>query len=155
MVAKYYFRLIKLIVLTLLIFSPTTTLISNNMNKFDISLEEAFDLYNKKEILIVDIRTETEWQMTGVIPNSELINMHDNQHNERADFLKEIQILLNKNNDYNVSFICASGARSEIVAKYFFDKGYKTISHIPDGIVGKNYNGWLYSDLPIISYKND
>ena len=79
--------------------------------------------------------------------------MHDINYNEKEDFLEKVKTLLENNNDTKISFICASGARSEIVANFFIEKGYKDIHHIPEGIVGTSYNGWLYEGFPIISYE--
>ena len=120
-----------------------------------MSLKDAFSLYNEEKLLIVDIRTETEWKNTGVIPKSELISMHDINHNEKKDFIEKVKSLLDNNIGIKISFICASGARSAIVANYFIERGYKNIYHIPEGIVGTNYNGWVYEGLPVISFDNN
>ena len=75
--------------------------------------------------------------------------------NAIIEFLNEVELVLNKLKNKNIAFICASGARSEIVANYFIDKNYNNISHIPDGIVGKENNGWLYLGHPIKSYDEE
>ena len=46
----------------------------------------------KKKVLIIDVRTIKEWQMTGVIPNSILVNMHDDNNIERKNFLNEVNL---------------------------------------------------------------
>ena len=156
MATKLCTRLIKIFSIVIFLLSPLNFLFSNNsMESYEISLTQAFELYKENKLLIVDIRTEKEWQSTGIIPNSKLLSMHDNQYNEIENFPQQIKSLIDKNEDTNISFICASGARSEIVAKFFLDKGYNNISHIPDGITGKSYNGWLYEGFPIEPYKLD
>ena len=59
-----------------------------------------------------------------------------------------------KYQDKNVAFICASGARSKIITDYLINKGYKNIYHIPDGIMGKQNDGWLFNGYPLINYNN-
>ena len=81
--------------------------------------------------------------------------MHSEDFSENPEFLSQVELVLNKLKNKNIAFICASGARSEIVAKYFVEKNYKKISHIPDGIVGKEKNGWLYLGHPIKSYDEE
>ena len=54
--------------------------------------------------------------MTGVIPNSYLINMHEEDFSENNNFIQETEKVLDKNKEYNIAFICASGTRSEIAA---------------------------------------
>ncbi len=87
MVAKSYIRLILLSVFILL----SSKLIYGMYNiNLEITLDKAHSLYEKEKLLIFDIRTKKEWEMTGVIPNSILINMHDNNNIERENFLNEV-----------------------------------------------------------------
>ena len=83
MVAKSYIRLILLSVFILL--SSKLIYGMDNIN-LEITLDKAHSLYEKEKLLIFDIRTKKEWEMTGVIPNSILINMHDNNNIEREIF---------------------------------------------------------------------
>ena len=153
MVTKYSF---KIILLFFVLFLNVIELKSDNkMRNFEITINKAFQSYTKNELAIIDIRTVREWKMTGVIPQSYLINMHTEDFSENPDFLSEVELVLNKLKNKNIAFICASGARSEIVANYFIEKNYKNISHIPDGIVGKENNGWLYLGHPIKSYDEE
>ncbi len=116
---------------------------------------KAEKLYNSNQIKIIDIRTEKEWKMTGVIPNTFLVNMHNEDFTENPNFINIVKDLLNKNLDSKIAFICASGARSEIAANYFKNKKHKNIFHIPTGILGKQEDGWLYLGLPIESFNKE
>ena len=118
----------------------------------EISLDKAHSLYKEENLLIIDVRTEKEWKMTGIIPNSYLINMHEEDFSENINFIKETEKVLDENKGLDIAFICASGARSEIAANYFIEKKYKNIFHIPEGILGKNKDGWLFLGYPIESY---
>ena len=149
MVAKSYIRLILLSVFILL--SSKLIYSMDNIN-LEITLDKAHSLYEKEKLLIFDIRTKKEWKMTGVIPNSILINMHDNNNIERENFLNEVSSEIESYKDKNIAFICASGARSRVVMDFFINKGYKNIFHIPDGIMGNQSNGWLFQGYPITNY---
>ncbi len=153
MVAKHYIRLI----FCFLIFSLMIKSIKSDehMNNINISIDEAEKLYNSNQIKIIDIRTEKEWKMTGVIPNTFLVNMHNEDFTENPNFINIVKDLLNKNLDSKIAFICASGARSEIAANYFKNKKHKNIFHIPTGILGKQEDGWLYLGLPIESFNKE
>ena len=149
MVAKSYIRLILLSVFIL--FSSKLIYGMDNIN-LEITLDKAHSLYEKEKLLIFDIRTKKEWEMTGVIPNSILINMHDNNNIERENFLNEVSSEIELHKNKNIAFICASGARSRVVMNFFINKGYKNIFHIPDGIIGNQSNGWLFQGYPITNY---
>ena len=80
--------------------------------------------------------------------------MHDDKYQERKGFVTEITKILLEYQDKNIAFICASGARSKIITDYLVNKGYKNIYHIPDGIMGKQNDGWLFNGYPLINYNN-
>ena len=149
MVAKSYIRLILLVILASLSYKFIYSM--NNLSS-EISLDKAYNLYKEKKLLIIDVRTKNEWEMTGVIPDSILINMHDNNYIERKNFLKEVNLEVLSNKNKNIAFICASGARSKVVMDFLLNQGYKNISHIPDGITGSQRNGWLFQGYPIINF---
>ena len=151
MVTVTYFRLI---LFSILFFLNNNVVYSMENVKLELSLQEAYNLYKDKNLTIIDVRTINEWKMTGTIPASILINMHDDKYQERKNFVKELKETLLEYQDKKVAFICASGARSKIIADYLINKGYKNIYHIPDGIMGKQNDGWLFNGYPLINYNN-
>ena len=143
MVTKLHFRIIFLCFILL-----SWNGYSENIMK-SLNLQEAHDSYKDDKIIIVDVRTKKEWKETGIIPNSILLNMHNDNYEENKNFVNDLTAFLSKNLNESIAFICASGSRSELVANYFTEKGYKNLSHIPDGIVGKNNDGWLFLGFPL------
>ena len=143
MVTKLYFRIIFLCFILL-----SWNGYSENIMK-SLNLQEAHDSYKDDKIIIVDVRTKKEWKETGIIPNSILLNMHNDSYEENKNFVNDLTAFLSKNLNESIAFICASGSRSEVVVNYFTEKGYKNLSHIPDGIVGKNNDGWLFLGFPL------
>ena len=118
----------------------------------EITLDKAHSLYKEENLLIIDVRTAKEWKMTGVIPGSILISMHDDNNIERKSFLEEINLKISSYKSKKIAFICASGSRSKVVMDFFLNEGYKNIYHIPDGIMGRQSDGWLFSGYPITQY---
>ena len=149
MVAKSYIRLIAV---SVIIFFNNTYLKSMDDVNFEMNVNEAYSLYKESNLIIIDVRTVREWQMTGVIPNSILANMHDENNLERKDFLNEVNEILLLNKDKKIGFICASGARSKIVLDFFLEQGIKNIYHIPEGITGRSSEGWLFQGYPITNF---
>ena len=114
MVAGINFRLI---IFFLIFFKLQGALNSQDIMKdINISITQALESYKSKKLKIIDIRTHKEWKMTGIIPNSYLINMHEEDFSENINFIEETKKVLNDNKEFNIAFICASGARSEIAA---------------------------------------
>ena len=98
-----------------------------NNNKIKILMESGVPL--------VDIRTEREWQETGVINKSRLLTFFDKDGNYNV---KEWMSKLKKiaSNEDPVIIICRSGRRSRIVANFLDQKEhYTTVFHATDGII--------------------
>ena len=151
MVTKHSFKLVIYLLFSLNI---NSLLISEDkMSNIEIEIDNALDSYELQNLKIIDIRTTKEWQMTGVIPNSFLIKMHNEDYSENNNFTQEVEKILDKNKNIKFAFICASGARSEIAANYFKEKKYNNVFHIPRGILGTEKNGWLYLGYPIEEYR--
>ena len=151
MVAQFNFRLI-VVYLLLFYFFNTILIGQDKMHNLNIDIKTAIKNYKENELKIIDIRTLKEWKMTGTIPNSYLVNMHNEDFSENINFLENVEKIINQNEKHDIAFICASGARSEIVANYFREKNYDNIFHIPEGILGKSKDGWLFLGYPIESY---
>ena len=125
------------------------------MKDLNLNIQEALTAYEKNNLTIIDIRTKKEWKETGIIPNSILVNMHNDNYEENTNFIEEVITILDKNPNDKIVFICASGARSEIVTNYFYEKGYQNVSHISEGIVGKKKDGWLFLGYPMKAHNLD
>ncbi len=156
MVTKYYFRIILFFFILFVNIIQLKSDDNNNMTNIEITIKEAISFYNEKKLAIIDVRTVQEWETTGVIPGSFLVNMHHADFSENPNFVEEVKLTLKKiDRDTKIAFICASGARSEIVATYFKKNNFKNIFHIPEGIVGKSNDGWLHLGFPIQQYNKN
>ena len=109
MVTGINFRLI----IFFLIFFKLQGLLNSQDKMIDISISinQSLESYKSKKLKIIDIRTYKEWKMTGIIPNSYLINMHEEDFSENVNFTKETAKVLDENKEFDIAFNCASGAR--------------------------------------------
>lgn len=71
------------------------------------------------EYQIFDVRTPLEWE-EGVLPNAECISFYDHKGFLNENFLQEFQA--KKKSDKKIAFICRSGHRSMLAARYVKDK---------------------------------
>ncbi len=104
----------------------------NSEQLISLKKEKLFYLINKNLILI-DIRTMKEWQLTGVIEGSYKISAFDSKNNLNSNFLKMYKKNV-KENDY-VVFISDKGEVSSILANGFIENlGMKNIYSLKGGI---------------------
>lgn len=89
--------------------------------------------------LVVDIRTEKEWQSTGIISSSQKLMFYDEDGEYNADqWLAQLR-KLKSSVDQPVIVVCHSGGRSSSVGKYLNNKiGMPNVYHLENGI-----SGWI------------
>ena len=124
---------------------------------FSIPSEKVKDfINNNNDSVILDVRTEEEWNMVGK-PDGEALNVKtlfislligpDRQRNENftEDFNEK---KISKKN--NILIICRSGVRSMAAAKLLQQQGYTNLINISDGFEGNptTGEGWKKSNLP-------
>ena len=114
-------------------------------------------LNNNSNSVVLDVRTEEEWNNIGK-PDAEALNSKtffislligpDRQKNE--NFVKEFLDKKVPKKD-NVLVICRSGVRSMAAAKLLQQQGYKNLINISDGFEGNpaTGEGWKKSNLPV------
>ena len=108
------------------------TLVDNALKEIKtISSEEAFDMVNKNQCNLIDIRDIRELENEGRIENSNHIprGMLEFWLDPQSPYFKEGKLDLDKE---MVSF-CAGGLRSALAAKTLKDMGFKKVSHIDGG----------------------
>ena len=90
----------------------------------DVDDQEMIKLSNDN-IPIVDVRRSSEWDQTGVIPNSILLTFFDEEGNYNFDeWYEKLQLEINVTDP--IILICRSGKRSKIVAN-MMDKEFNGI----------------------------
>ena len=90
----------------------------------DINNEQILEL-SKTNIPIVDVRSSSEWDQTGVIPTSILLTFFDKEGNYDLDKWYE-KLLLEIEEGEPIILICRSGNRSRIIAE-MMDKEFDNV----------------------------
>lgn len=117
-----------------------------------ITVQEAHQLSQKGDIVLVDIRSEPEWQKTGVAPQAITLTMH--QEGGLPEFSQKLQQLLNDHPNKPVALICAGGVRSNKAQAFLKQQGIITnVLDVKEGMVGGFFTkGWIDQKLPITQY---
>ena len=86
-----------------------------------------FITMKKKDLIVIDIRTQEEWKNTGVIKGSKRITAFDLEGNFNPGFLNSFKLLTKKDNENTkIVFVSSKGDISSILANGFFEQlGYK------------------------------
>ncbi len=106
----------------------------------DVDDQEMIKLSNLN-IPIVDVRRSSEWDQTGVIPNSILLTFFDEEGNYNFDeWYEKLQLEINVSNP--IILICRSGKRSKIIAK-MMDKEFDIIIYNAQSGI----NSWINKKL--------
>ena len=102
----------------------------------DVDDQEMIKLSNSN-IPIVDVRKSSEWDQTGVIPNSILLTFFDEKGNYNFDqWYEKLQLEINVTDP--IILICRSGKRSKVVANMIDEKFNTIIYNAQSGI-----NSWI------------
>lgn len=88
---------------------------------------------SKNNIPIVDIRRSSEWDQTGVVPNSILLTFFDKKGNYNLDEWYN-QLRLKINEEEPIILICRTGRRTKIIAEMMDKKFNNVIYNAKGGI---------------------
>ena len=99
----------------------------------DINNEQILELSNSN-ISIVDVRSISEWEQTGVIPDSILLTFFDKEGNYNLDkWYEKLRLVIDE--DDPIILICRSGNRSRIIAEMMDTKFTNVIYNAQRGII--------------------
>ena len=103
----------------------------------NISPEEAYQMIkkDKKDIIIIDVRTPSEVKAEGKIPNSILIPLGN-----LGEGISKIQ----NYRDKKIIVYCRSGNRSASASRILTSLGFKNVYNLQGGI-----NKWKKEGLPV------
>ena len=106
----------------------------------DINNNQIIELSNTN-IPIVDVRSQTEWEQTGVIPASILLTFFDKEGNYDLNEWYE-KLLLEINEGEPIILMCRSGNRSRIIAEMMDKEFDNVIYNAKRGIMS-----WINDEL--------
>lgn len=106
-----------------------------------VTPEQLLEMQQHQNALIVDIRTEAEWQASGIIPNSRKLQSFDNQgHFDPKTWLAKLE-QMKSSPDQAVILVCRSGNRSGKVGAFLTEQlSMKNVYHLDNGL-----QSWLES----------
>ena len=88
---------------------------------------------SKINIPIVDVRRSSEWEQTGVVPNSILLTFFDKKGNYNFDeWYKKLSLKINEGEP--IILICRTGRRTRIIAEMMDKKFDNVIYNAKGGI---------------------
>ena len=124
------------------------------MKPINIKAIEAFDFLSKKvNSHLIDTRSDIEWKITG-IPDLSSIDKETKLINwgpvlDQTFFEQYKKYLLTSfNQKDSLFFICRSGSRSLMAAKFAIEFGFNDCFNIYDGFYNENDQNWKKS-LPV------
>ncbi len=124
------------------------------MKHINIKAIDAFDFLSKRNNShLIDTRSDIEWKTTG-IPDLSSINKETNLLNwgpvlDQTFFEQYKKYLLTSfNQKDSLFFICRSGSRSLMAAKFAIEFGFKNSFNIYDGFHNENDQNWE-KNLPV------
>lgn len=119
-----------------------------------ISSSEAYEkLQNNSDYILVDVRTEDEWNNVG-FPKLEnnffKISSHlAPNYSLNPDFIEILENTI-PSKDVHIMFMCRTNGRSAIAADLAEDADYENVYMITDGYEGSPAgDGWIKSNLPV------
>lgn len=100
------------------------------------------------EVPVIDVRTTSEWQETGVIKGSYLMMFFDERGQYNLDqWLEKLSTIAKKKDP--VILICLTGSRSNQLANYLTKiVGYENVYNVKRGI-----EYWMKQNYPTVVHK--
>ena len=104
----------------------------------------------KKGIVVIDIRRESEWRETGIIPGAKTITFFDEKGN--FDFVKWMSEFTKyvKNKHQAFILVCAHSNRTKVLGKFLSDMmKLDRVYELEGGII----YGWIDKKRKTVKYK--
>ena len=99
---------------------------------------------SKINIPIVDVRRSSEWDQTGIVPNSILLTFFDKKGNYNFDeWYKQLSLKINEGEP--IILICRTGRRTKIIAE-MMDKKFESIIYNAKGGI----TSWIDNKLKTV-----
>lgn len=111
----------------------------------EITSDQLETFQSTEKALVIDIRTQQEWNTTGTIPSSSKIEYFDSEGNYNTkEWLAKLE-QLKQSTDQPIVLVCRSGHRSEMVGQQLTKQlGINNVYHLKGGIMS-----WISSGKAI------
>ncbi|MBN2751103.1 MAG: rhodanese-like domain-containing protein [Rhodospirillaceae bacterium] len=110
---------------------------------------QAWSKMERKEAILIDVRTRPEWLQTGVPQNARQVTLSDPRG--AAGFVAGVKKAVRGDMKTPVMLICRTGNRSAQAALLLVNAGFKTVYNVPEGVIGNGRDtGWAWRGLPMV-----
>lgn len=97
-----------------------------------------------RNVTVVDIRRQDEWNRTGVVEGSHKLTAFDKRGNFIRSFVAELAAIADPEKE--VIFICQHGNRSAVIANFLTQqRGYENVYNVTQGI-----SHWIKDGQPVV-----
>ncbi len=115
-----------------------------------LSAPDAWQQSGEGALLIIDIRTESEWRETGIPEGAGRSSLFLAYGLPNLDFVDEVTALTDGDRSRPIALICAAGVRSAIAHLLLESEGFEHIYDIGEGMAGSGDGpGWIARGLPV------
>ena len=111
--------------------------------------EQAMEMSQAGDLVIIDVRTPMEWMRSGVADGALTITP------QSPAFMQELNDAVGGDMDKPIALICATGQRTAMIQRFLREQGYDAVADISEGMMG-NFSapGWLRKNLPTVEYSS-
>jgi rhodanese-related sulfurtransferase len=115
-----------------------------------LSPENAWQRVQDDGLLVIDIRTQGEWEETGIPHQAALVSLYSDWGVPNIDFVTEVLEASGGDKERPIALICAGGVRSSFAADLLRDRGFMHVFDIGEGMLGSaDGPGWIARGLPV------
>ena len=137
------------LLVAVLIFHYATQSAPTTVSGDNLTANVAWELVQKGELAIVDIRRLEEWRQTGTPQGA--IRLSFETHPEGPEgFLRDLETALESDKTRPFAIICRTGNRTGLLLPFLHANGFTATRAIPEGMAGSSHGrGWLRHGLPL------
>ena len=103
-----------------------------------LAADAAWTMVQRGDLVLIDVRTPSEWAMTGLPRDAHVATLQD------VDFLDQARGAVLGDLDQPVAVVCRSGARSALAADTLRDLGFVDALSLAGG-----FNAWAQAGRPV------
>ena len=116
-----------------------------------LSAPQAHRAVSAGELVLVDVRSEREWQRTGLPAGAIPITIH--QAGGSKAFYEAVLVAVGGDKARPVGLICAGGVRSQRAMRILRVGGFERLNDIAEGMEGSAAGpGWRRRQLPLAAF---
>jgi rhodanese-related sulfurtransferase len=113
-----------------------------------LTADEAHSRAQRRELLIIDVRTPAEWRQTGIPIGASTADITSAAG--LSAFVTAVTAAAAGDRNRPIAVICRSGNRSTKAREVLLANGFTTVFNIKEGMAGSGFGpGWLNRGLPV------